>query len=267
MGAKRLSADVAELLLYLYRRGGSSNASFDTDVIRHSVRDGWIEQVAAESDTPHLVLTVAGVRQCEKLTGEAVKRPRAGRKAGVGLTRDSMVQVDGITRTLGEWCDLRHVPIGSVVRRVAAGQPIAEALVNLAEQEPPLSDAARGKTFLFKGERRTLKDWSKVVGVAYHTLRKRMFQGMTLEEAINQPWDKRKSGSVRHLYYTIGDRTQTLKEWCSEYGMPYATIRRRVGKGLDIAVALATPISTSMSRKRTQDPLMESEAPEGLPQG
>lgn len=248
---KKMAAEAAELLLYLYGRGGSSSASFDADVANQCVRGGWIEQVTSGGDEPLLVLTVSGVRACEKLTGGGVKRPPSPRRAAkVALSRDSAVEIDGITRTLGEWCDLRRVPIGSVVRRVAAGQSIDEALVNPADEEPPLSDAARGKLFQLNGEQRTLKEWSEVVGVAYHTLRKRLFQGMTLDEAVHQPWDKRKSGSARHVYYTIGDRTQTLKEWCSEYGMPYATIRRRLGKGMDIAVALTTPIASSMSRKR-----------------
>ena len=52
----------------------------------------------------------------------------------------------------------------------------------------------------------------------------------TIEEQAN---NKR-----NNLVYTLNGRTQTLAQWCEEYGMNYFTVYRRLGYGWDISKAL-----------------------------
>ena len=52
----------------------------------------------------------------------------------------------------------------------------------------------------------------------------------TIEEQAN---NKR-----NNLVFTLNGRTQTLAQWCEEYGMNYFTVYRRLGYGWDISKAL-----------------------------
>jgi hypothetical protein len=59
---KNAPTGVVELMLYVYRRGGSSAASFDDDLIRRAVANGWMELISIGVEQSTLVLTPAGRR-------------------------------------------------------------------------------------------------------------------------------------------------------------------------------------------------------------
>jgi hypothetical protein len=57
---------------------------------------------------------------------------------------------------------------------------------------------------------------------------------------------------TRHLNYK--DETLTMKQWSVRMGIPYATLRQRIDKGMSVADALETPINIKLSntyRKRS----------------
>ena len=45
-----------------------------------------------------------------------------------------------------------------------------------------------------------------------------------------------------NLFYTIGNETKTLTEWCEQYGVGFNTIKGRLGKGWGILEALTSPL-------------------------
>ena len=56
------------------------------------------------------------------------------------------------------------------------------------------------------------------------------------------------NNTCKNRFITFNGKTQTLAQWCREYGMPYKTVHCRINRyGWDLRKALETPIDT---RKR-----------------
>ena len=53
----------------------------------------------------------------------------------------------------------------------------------------------------------------------------------------------------KNIFATIDGRTQTLKQWCEEFGLKYGTIASRVSRGWDPVTALTTPVRSFTEHK------------------
>lgn len=52
-----------------------------------------------------------------------------------------------------------------------------------------------------------------------------------------------------NVWVTLGDRTQVLKDWTTEFGLPYEMVTSRVRSGWDpVAALLKPPRVTSMTK-------------------
>lgn len=97
----------------------------------------------------------------------------------------------------------------------------------------------RGKftpVFNYKGESHILKDWSRILGINYSTLRKRIFEmRMTFEAAVSyiDPRDEKIWYNGKHY---------TRKELCDKYGIPLQNFYDRTHKGWSLDKILNTPV-------------------------
>lgn len=79
--------------------------------------------------------------------------------------------------------------------------------------------------FTYKGETRTLTEWSELYGLQYDILYDRIFQdGLSLEEAICKAYEKRE----RLIKYN--GKTQNLSAWSKELGLSYGLLKNRLNK-------------------------------------
>jgi hypothetical protein len=86
----------------------------------------------------------------------------------------------------------------------------------------------------YKGETKTLSQWSKEYNINIVTLSDRLKTGMTIEEALNKPTIK---GGGK-LLFTINGETKLLSEWCQKYNVNYQTAWEKIKKGYDIKKTL-----------------------------
>lgn len=236
--------NVADLLLHLYRRGGSSQASFDDGVVKAARDSGWIEVVTVAADDKTLFLTQGGYSLVRQMSAPTPPTPAVSlpERVTARLHPHSLIEIEGEVRSLAAWCRTTGIPLSTAMRRILSGVPAAEVVKSSRKSEGQSGNGARGKRFQLGDKSLTLYEWAKAVGIGYHTLRKRVLQGMSLEEAIYRPWDRRVSGGSRHVYYTIAGQTLTLKQWCQQFGKPYAAVKMRVHRGMDIESALSMPV-------------------------
>jgi hypothetical protein len=75
------------------------------------------------------------------------------------------------------------------------------------------------------GETMTLKQWSEKLGQKYGLMASRWKAGLRGEELFAPPKNK------RDTEVTFGDKTQTLRAWANETGVPYWTLYWRVKNG------------------------------------
>ena len=86
----------------------------------------------------------------------------------------------------------------------------------------------------YKGETKTLSQWSREYNINIVTLSDRLKSGMTIEEALNKPVIK----SGGKLFYTINNETKLLSEWCKKCNINYQTAWKKLKKGYSIEKAL-----------------------------
>lgn len=91
--------------------------------------------------------------------------------------------------TLAQWSEQLGVPYSCVRARRQRGWGAQESLSRPVRAVPL---GLRGELLLFRGERRTLSEWSRECGIPISTLTCRLQRGWDLERALTQPPDSRR---------------------------------------------------------------------------
>lgn len=86
----------------------------------------------------------------------------------------------------------------------------------------------------YKGQTKTLSQWSREYNINIVTLSDRLKAGMTIDEALNKPVIK--AGGF--LLYSLNNETKLLSEWCKIYNINYQTAWKKIKKGYSIEKAL-----------------------------
>lgn len=90
----------------------------------------------------------------------------------------------------------------------------------------------------YQGETKTLKEWSRELGLDYKNLWERMkYYGWSFEKTIKT----KKRETVSRLVEYNG-ATKTLAQWCHELHLTYATIKSRLDNGWPVQKAFEQPI-------------------------
>ena len=104
------------------------------------------------------------------------------------------------------------------------------------DQSVQQNNRNNNRIIVYKGKDYTLSELSKKTNIESGTLARRIKQGATVEEAVEE---KLNAGYIRVNYK---GETKPLKRWCEELNLPYKTIYARVSRGWDPKDALKKPV-------------------------
>jgi hypothetical protein len=108
--------------------------------------------------------------------------------------RTRLITLNGRTQVLTDWCTELGISVTTVEGRVASGEPIEVALSRKADGR-----IRRDNHWLTAhGKRRRITDWARERGIATTTIRWRLKQGMSQEQAIFTPPDEAQQRRRKH---------------------------------------------------------------------
>ena len=96
----------------------------------------------------------------------------------------------------------------------------------------------------YQGERKTVRDWSRQVGISVSAITHRLKSGWSVEKILTEPVLPQ-SSTLEH-----GGRTLTYRGWAKETGISASTIRKRLAAGWTVADALTHPPRRGKRRKQ-----------------
>jgi hypothetical protein len=109
----------------------------------------------------------------------------ATRKEQANNTRKNIVlTVRGQSKTVPEWAAVVGIKPSAIHRRLQLGWTHEDAVLTSVESK---TDKRNSVLLEFGGERKTMKQWSKSVGIRIETLEARLARGWTVERAISTP--------------------------------------------------------------------------------
>lgn len=98
----------------------------------------------------------------------------------------------------------------------------------------------------YKGETKSIAQWSEQLGVNHMTLRGRLARGWSVEKTLTtKPIIPNKICQYNSVTYN--NETYKLTEWAKRVNIDYNVLRLRIQRGWDIEKALTTPV-----RKKNQ---------------
>lgn len=113
-------------------------------------------------------------------------------------------------------------------KRLKAGETAESAITKKSGKHGIRTDgktARGGMVLTFRGETKSLAEWSEIVGINYNTLRYRIEdQGMTVEEAFTTPVHESEQ-------FEFNGESRTLMDWSKHLDISYETLRQRMEYG------------------------------------
>jgi hypothetical protein len=104
-------------------------------------------------------------------------------------------------------------------------------------QKEQLSNTRRNLNFTYRGETKTLKQWSENLGFNYHNVKYRIHNGMLFEVAIVL------DAMTKDSLLTLHGATKSVIEWCRDHLVTFVSFRHRLNNGWTFEEAL-TPIES-----------------------
>lgn len=98
---------------------------------------------------------------------------------------------------------------------------------------------------------KTCAEWGKKLGGSRHLVRHRLKSGWSIEDAVRVPLgnpmlDRKSIHRANQRDITYNGKTQSMKAWSRELGVPYSTISKRITcYGWDAVRAITTPVKKS----------------------
>lgn len=96
---------------------------------------------------------------------------------------------DGQSYTISQWADKLNIPSSRIYARLKYGWSADEALSGKHERQKPTTRNCRMLTY--NGKSQTIGAWAKETGLCYETIRQRLLNGWSEEDAIStKPYKK-----------------------------------------------------------------------------
>lgn len=154
-----------------------------------------------------------------------------------------------------EWIDSFDAFFSYIGRRPEGGYSLdridyngdyAPGNVRWATWEVQENNRRDNRILEYRGRAMTLQQWSREVGIPRDTLAYRMdVAGMDVSEAFEAPINMaRQLGgrAVKNPLATWNGRTQTMRQWSDEVGIPLWTLTKRINQyGWSVDKAFSTP--------------------------
>lgn len=109
------------------------------------------------------------------------------------------------------------------------------------------NNKTNNKLVTFNGETHTVSEWADKLGMKRKILEQRIRNSEASKYSLEEAFSKK----VREhdIMLTFKGKTQNIKSWAEEIGLPYSALNQRIYHGWDIERALTLPLQTNKSRR------------------
>ncbi len=130
--------------------------------------------------------------------------------------------------------DMGEKPPGTEIDRIDPRGNYEPGNVEWNTHEEGSSHRTSNVFLTFRGEKKTVAQWARKLGMAMRTLWARLDYGWTVEEAFTTP--------IRQsVWITCFGKTMLAKDWAAETGLTKNTISGRIKQGWPVEKALTEP--------------------------
>jgi hypothetical protein len=147
-----------------------------------------------------------------------------------------MITIDGVTLSLKEWAERAGISVGAVYARLKRGWSIEKALTTSSTRTKYAPGFKVGKWTLIKdtGQRyNRYVVWEVVCECGYVTT----FPGAYLSPSRKPPV----CPICGYAHFTALGKTQSVRQWSEETGIPISTLKSRLRKGMDPDEIISKP--------------------------
>lgn len=165
-----------------------------------------------------------------------------------------IIAADGKTQSLSDWARERDILPHTIRARIEDhGWTTRQALgfdpAPIREAKPYGPRDADKITYTnmqtYKGRTQSLTQWAREVGMSHATLSKRLSSGMTIDQALETPFEvskgtlgKQNNERADAARYEHNGQSMTLLAWSRVTGISKSTLKKRVARGLPMSEVL-----------------------------
>ena len=159
----------------------------------------------------------------------------------VKVSKNDLVEIDGVTKTVGEWCEEYERPITTVRRRVyGKGMSVANAI----KVNKTIMVRNQGLVeYTIDGMTKTLLEWCNDYEVPLKTVSERLSYGWDIKDAITRPIRDIEAKYIITAMHDGEEKSLTINEWAVILNCCQTTILGRIAKnGWSPEKAVTTPV-------------------------
>jgi len=132
------------------------------------------------------------------------------------------------------------------IERINNDGPYCKDNCRWAHKSEQAANTRKNVFLVYKGERKTVSEWARTIGIDVSALKGRIYGGWPVEKAIETPsyiGNRLHGTAIEYL-----GQTKSVAAWARQFGVPSLRIRRRLASGMSIHDAIHTPLQQGRKR-------------------